>query len=75
MELTTNKWKEGTEQFVSHNVLAEYIQDTARVTDVEPLIHFNTRVDAVEKVGSQWSVSVSTLTPELSRPVSSTTVG
>lgn len=61
MELRANKWKPGTEDFVKHHVLAEYIQDTAKNTNVERYIRFNTRIDAVEKIGSQWNVQASRL--------------
>lgn len=76
MELRTNKWQPGTEEFVSHNILAEYIQDTARQTDIESQIKFGTRVDAVDKVGSHWTIRSSKLAhvEGSSHPVVSTEV-
>ncbi|RMZ84051.1 hypothetical protein DV737_g1351, partial [Chaetothyriales sp. CBS 132003] len=44
MELSINSWKPGTESFVRHNVLAEYIQDTAVKTGVHERIVYNTDV-------------------------------
>ena len=61
MELQSNKWKPGTADFVKHNVLAEYIQDTARVNGIEDAIEFQTRVDHVEKSGDKWTVQTTTL--------------
>lgn len=59
MELKAQKWKPGTEDFVRHNVLAEYIQDAAVANGVQDDIEFNTRVDRVEKDGQKWKVHVS----------------
>ncbi|KAI5370864.1 putative flavin monooxygenase, FAD/NAD(P)-binding domain superfamily [Septoria linicola] len=58
MELSTQKWKPGTEEFVPHHVLGDYIQDTARENDVLESISFNTRVKQVEKSGKDWFVSI-----------------
>lgn len=76
MELRASKWKPGTEDFVNHSMLATYIQDTAREGDIEPLIKFGTRVDAVEKTGSKWQVSNSKLVSEdgVTHPVTSAQV-
>lgn len=66
METTLNAWKAGTEQIVLHDVLAEYIQDTAAKTGVDGITQFNTRVDLVEKVekgqkGRKWHVKTTTV--------------
>ncbi|GAB7350673.1 hypothetical protein MBLNU459_g1236t1 [Dothideomycetes sp. NU459] len=61
MELRAHKWKPGTDEIVTHDVLAEYIQDTAQHNDLESAIQFNVRVDQLEKVGSQWNVHTSKL--------------
>lgn len=61
MELRTNRWPEGIEDFVSHAVLAEYIQETARVNEIESDIRFGSRVNRVEKEGSRWVVETSRL--------------
>lgn len=58
MELSTQKWKPGTEEFVSHKILGEYIQDTARTNDVLSSCSFNTRVNHVEKSGDEWLVDI-----------------
>lgn len=63
MELRAHKWKPGTGEFVSHNVLAEYIQDTAKYNGVEEAIHFNTRVDHLDRTQSGWNVHTSKITP------------
>ena len=59
--MTCQAWKPGTEEFVPHNVLADYIQDSAEANGVLDSILFNTRVDKVEKVGSKWEVATSNL--------------
>lgn len=59
MELKAHKWRHGTGEFVTHDVLAEYIQDTAKYNGVEQAIHFNTRVDHMEKTEIGWNVHTS----------------
>ncbi|TVY47036.1 Flavin-containing monooxygenase [Lachnellula occidentalis] len=61
MKTTLNSWPPGTEQIVRHNVLAEYIQDTAAKTGVEEVTQYNTKVERVEKRGGCWYVQTSTL--------------
>lgn len=56
MQLQANAWKQGTEDFVSHRVLKEYIQDTVAKTGIDSLIRYNTRVKHVEKRGKTWNV-------------------
>lgn len=43
MELRCHRWKPGTEEFVPHHVLADYIQDTATDNAVQDCIRYNTR--------------------------------
>lgn len=62
MELSTQKWKPGTEEFVPHHVLAEYIQDTARSNGILDVISFDTRVKHVEKRGGKWIVDIDQVT-------------
>ncbi|PMD40932.1 dimethylaniline monooxygenase [Hyaloscypha variabilis F] len=61
MKITLNSWPPGTEQNVRHNILAEYIQDTAAKTGVNEVAHFNTKVEHVVKEGGHWKVQTSTL--------------
>ncbi|KAL1303593.1 hypothetical protein AAFC00_006958 [Neodothiora populina] len=61
MELRTNSWPSGTEEYVPHTVIAEYIQDTARKTGLDPVLRFNTRVEEIQKEGAKWSVRTSEL--------------
>jgi len=56
MKLSLNSWPPGTEGNVRHNVLAEYIQDTAAKTGVNEIIQFNTAVEDVSKEGNYWKV-------------------
>ena len=61
MEMTCQKWRVGTEEFVPHHVLADYIEEAARSNGVSDSTHFDSRVDRVEKVDGQWEVDVSRL--------------
>jgi hypothetical protein len=49
MKLRTHDWKPDTPDFVTHDVLATYIQDTAAANDILSNISFHTRVNKVEK--------------------------
>ncbi|KAK7220012.1 hypothetical protein V2G26_008015 [Clonostachys chloroleuca] len=60
LETTLNPLKPGTESFVLHNVLKDYIQDTAEKTGVTKNTQFNTRVEHVSKTGDQWKLVSST---------------
>lgn len=56
-----NKFPQGTEDFVSHSVLKDYIQDTAAKTAVDAVTHYNTEVQNVTKKGSKWAVQTATI--------------
>lgn len=62
--LKGSPWKEGTPDYVKHEVILEYIRDFARENDVERFIQFNTRVEEVAKEGDKWHVKTSTLVKE-----------
>ncbi|KAL2822478.1 major facilitator superfamily domain-containing protein [Aspergillus granulosus] len=64
MRVTLNAWPEGTPDFVSHNVIKEYIQDTAKKTRVEDITIYGSRVKNVSKKGQAWQVTWSTLEQE-----------
>ncbi|KAI4717365.1 dimethylaniline monooxygenase [Aureobasidium sp. EXF-10727] len=64
MKLRTHAWKPNTPDFVPHNVLATYIQDTATANNILSAISFRTRVTKVEKTGKHWEVSTSKLIEE-----------
>jgi cation diffusion facilitator CzcD-associated flavoprotein CzcO len=61
MKLRAHDWPSQTPDFVTHDVLATYIQDTAAANDVLSNISFKTRVDKAEKKGSKWEVQSSRL--------------
>ncbi|KAH6639041.1 dimethylaniline monooxygenase [Boeremia exigua] len=61
LETTLNKFPPGTEDFVSHSVLKDYIQNTAVKTEVADVTHYNTEVQNVSKVGDKWAVQTTTL--------------
>ena len=64
MKLKINSWPIGTEDFVNHRVLNEYIQDTSRKSGVHAKTVYNTRVEKIFKSRSLWQVQTSTLTRE-----------
>jgi hypothetical protein len=64
MEMTCQAWDEGTGEFVTHNILADYIQNAAKTNYVLDCISFNTRVNQVKKVGSLWELEVARLVGE-----------
>jgi hypothetical protein len=64
MKLRTHDWKPSTPDFVTHDVLATYIQDTAVSNDILSAISFRTRVNKVEKKDTKWEVSTSKLVEE-----------
>ncbi|KAJ8108186.1 hypothetical protein OPT61_g8351 [Boeremia exigua] len=61
LETTLNKFPPGTEDFVSHSVLKDYIQDTAARTEVDAVTKYNTEVQKVSKIGDKWAVRTTTL--------------
>jgi hypothetical protein len=64
MKLRTHDWKPNTPDFVTHDVLATYIQDTAASNDILSAISSRTRVNKVEKKDTKWEVSTSKLVEE-----------
>lgn len=61
LRTTLNDWPEGTPDFVKHNVLKEYIQDTARKTGSEDNTIYGALVTQVSKIGDKWHVTYKTL--------------
>ncbi|KAH0361764.1 FAD/NAD(P)-binding domain-containing protein, partial [Aureobasidium melanogenum] len=61
LKLRTHDWKPDTPDFVPHDVLATYIQDTAAANNILALISFRTRVTKIEKRGKRWEVSIAKL--------------
>jgi hypothetical protein len=64
MKLKLGPWKPGTEDFISHRFLKEYIQDTARKSGVDALTMYNTRVNIITKKGGVWHVGTTTWTKQ-----------
>jgi hypothetical protein len=61
MRTKLNAWPPGTPDYVSHRVLKDYIQDTARKTGVEELTVYGANVSKLEKNGETWNLTYSTL--------------
>jgi ACS family pantothenate transporter-like MFS transporter len=61
LETTLNRFPAGTEDFVSHQVLRDYIQDTAAKTRVDEITQYDTEVRKVMKIGEKWTVETTTL--------------
>jgi hypothetical protein len=61
LETTLNQFPPGTEDFVTHKVLCDYIQATAVSTGVDEVTHYDTDVRSVTKTGKSWKVETATL--------------
>ncbi|KAF2222224.1 dimethylaniline monooxygenase (N-oxide forming) [Elsinoe ampelina] len=61
MEMQSHPWNDGTEDFVNHKFLAEYISDAAEANGVLSDIQFGTRVSKVSKFNGPWLVEVTKL--------------
>lgn len=61
LETTLNTFPPETEDFVTHDVLNDYIQDTAVKTGVHSITRYDTLVKKVEKKNAKWSVETTTL--------------
>lgn len=59
--MSFQRWKPDTDEFVSHNVLADYIQDGAVANGVLDCFSFNSRVTQVRKTEPDWEVDVDQL--------------
>jgi hypothetical protein len=67
-----NRFPAGTEDFVSHQVLGDYIQDTAAKTRVDEITQYDTEVRKVTKTGEKWIVETTTLHTDDNGEVSKT---
>ncbi|KAB8233988.1 putative FAD dependent oxidoreductase [Aspergillus alliaceus] len=56
-----NSWPEGTPDFVNHNVIKDYIQDTSRKANVHDVTIYGARVKDLHKQGEKWEVVWSTI--------------
>jgi cation diffusion facilitator CzcD-associated flavoprotein CzcO len=61
LETTLNPFPAGTEDFVTHNVLREYIQATALITGVQKVTQYNTEVRKITKRDNLWTVDTAML--------------
>lgn len=61
MTTTLNPFPAGTEDYVSHSVLKDYIQDTSVKTGVERITHYDTKVLNMSKVNGKWKVETVSL--------------
>jgi len=62
MKTKLHDWPEGTEDYVNHRVLKDYIQGIAKKTGVEDSTVFGAKVTRVEKEGKIWSLTYETIT-------------
>lgn len=63
MKTTLCEWPGGLEDFMNQRYLEEYIQKICRLTNVDSMAHFDTRVEEVRKPRSQSSWVVRTTPP------------
>ncbi|KAF1918838.1 dimethylaniline monooxygenase [Ampelomyces quisqualis] len=64
LETTLSRFPTGTEDYVSHAVLKDYIQNTAVETGVHEATRYNTVVKKVTKIGKSWNVDTITFHAE-----------
>ncbi|USP82723.1 hypothetical protein yc1106_09997 [Curvularia clavata] len=56
LETTLNQFPAGTEDYVTHKALADYIKSTSVLTGVHEITKYDTNVKNVSKKGNTWSV-------------------
>lgn len=61
LRTTLNSWPEGTDFYVKHSVLKDYIQDTSRKTGVDSVTNYGAQVTNIQKEGNEWHVSWASL--------------
>lgn len=61
LETSLNQFPTGTENYVAHAVLKDYIQDTALKTGVHDITQYDTDVKNISKEGTKWNVDTATL--------------
>jgi hypothetical protein len=61
LETTLNRFPPGTQDYVTHKILGDYIQDTSILTGVHEVTQYNTNVKSVSKSGEKWTVEIATL--------------
>ncbi|KAF2015865.1 pantothenate transporter [Aaosphaeria arxii CBS 175.79] len=61
LQTTLNPFPVGTPDFVTHNVLLDYIQDTALVSGVHDITKYGTEVQHLRKEGDEWLLTATTL--------------
>ena len=65
LETTLKSFPPGTDDYVTHQVLCDYIQATAASTGVHGLTQYDTDVRRVTKNGKSWTVETATLQEDL----------
>ncbi|KAL9041084.1 MAG: hypothetical protein Q9214_004233 [Letrouitia sp. 1 TL-2023] len=63
LELRDHPWKKGTQDFVNHRIIKEYIQSVADAINMTSFTHFHTKVLRVRKVPKKWHILSGTLKP------------
>jgi cation diffusion facilitator CzcD-associated flavoprotein CzcO len=61
LETSLTPFPAGTPDYVSHEVLCDYIKDVAKKSGVDNLIKFNTDVRSIKEIGGKWTVETITL--------------
>ena len=62
METTFQQWDDGTEEFIRHNLLADYIHNAAITNNILDCISFSTRVNHARKLATSWELEIAHLT-------------
>ena len=64
MKTKLHEWPEGTEDYVNHKILEEYIQALAKKTGVENSTIFGAKVTTLEKEGKAWNLTYETISKD-----------
>ena len=68
MKTTLGDWPPETPDFVSHNVIEEYIQHISEMNGVVAITKYNTRVENVQKQNEVWKLRTTSLNKTSSGP-------
>lgn len=64
MRTSLAPWPNGTEDFVNHQLIEDYIIALSRLDGLDTVIQYNTRVEEVRKTGNSWVVRTTSLTKD-----------
>ena len=73
VEITNQPWPIGTENFVNHKIINQYIRAAAELSNLRKFARFDTVVDRLRKQDNLWTVTSRKLTHDKNNKLSFTT--